>query len=365
MRPAPRRRLALDRSTARPPPGPRHRCGRRWRGSARRGRATEGDSGIKTLTFTVQADAPVGAGGAQLQLTSSNCSATAGVDYVGIDAPVTFAAGEDAKTVQVTVNGDLVDESDETFSVVLTGPVALTGQLSATGTITDDDTAVVNSSTASVAEGTSAGTTDAVLTLTLSAPADHPVSLRADTALAEGSAQADDFVATSVVVTFPAGSLQQQVTVPIVADSRPETDESVGVVFSSPAGGILAAPGAQVQISDDDPWTVSGPASVSATEGDSSGAPKIVHVTATLNAPAPARGLRVDFKTVDGTAKAGTDYIARSGTLTFAAGATTAVVDIELVDDLAFESTETFSVVFSNVRFGPAPAPLATTALEA
>ena len=313
---------------------------------------TEGNSGTTTLTFTVQTDAPVGVGGIQLQLISSDDTATAGEDYVAIDVPVNFAQGDDSATVSVTVNGDLVDESDESFDVELTGPVPLTGQLTAIGTITDDDTAV-SANDVAVTEGTGGGTTSAVLTLTLSAPADHEVTVDMETSLAAGSAQADDFVATSATVTFPAGSVQQQVTVPIVADSQPETDESVGVLFGNPAGGTLATAGALVQVADDDPWSVSGPATVNVTEGDPSSGPRVVQVTATLNAASPSRGVLVEYSTVDGTALAGTDYVARSGTLTFAAGETTAVVEIELIGDLTHESTETFSVVFSAVRFAP------------
>ena len=326
---------------------------------------TEGDAGTTTMTFTVQADAPVGAGGVELQLTSSDDTATAGADYVAIDVPVTFAAGDESATVSVTINGDLVDESDETFDVELTGPVPLAGDLTATGTITDDDTSQVSAADVTIVEGTSAGTTNAVIALTLSAPADHAVSVQADTALAAGSAQAGDFVATSLTVTFPAGSVQQQVTVPIVADSQPEVDEFVGVLLSNPTGGALATTSVSVQIADDDPWTVTGPVTVFVTEGDPADGRRVAQVTATLNAPAPARDLQVEFTTVDGSAQAGKDYVARSGTLAFAAGETTAVVEIELINDVSEEPTETFSVVFSNIRFAPLAPRLQADAPEA
>ncbi|MEQ1702365.1 MAG: Calx-beta domain-containing protein, partial [Ilumatobacteraceae bacterium] len=319
----------------------------------------EGNAGTTTLTFTVLADAPVGAGGAELQLTSSDDTATAGEDYVAIDVPVTFAAGDETATVSVTINGDLVDESDESFDVELTGPVPLTGDLTATGTITDDDTAEVSAATVLVTEGSGGGTTSAVVTFVLSTPADHTVTVDVATSLADGTAQADDFVATTGTVTFPAGSVQQQFTVPIVADNQPETNELVALLLSNPTGGTLAAQGMFVQIADDDPWTVSGPVTVNVTEGDPSGGPRTVTVTATLNAPAPGAGLLVEFVTLDGTAQAGKDYVARSGTLTIPAGETTAMVEIELINDLTRESTETFSVVFSTLRFVQRPAALA------
>lgn len=320
---------------------------------------TEGNSGTTTLTFTVQADAPVGVGGAQLQLTSSDDTATAGDDYVALDVPVDFAEGDETAAVSVTINGDLLDESDESFDVELTGPVPLTGRLTATGTITDDDTAQASAATVLVTEGSGGGTTSAVVTFALSTPADHTVTVDVATSLADGTAQADDFVATTGTVTFPAGSVQQQFTVQLVADSQPETNEFVAVLLSNPTGGTLATQGMIVQIADDDPWTVTGPVTVNVTEGNPSDGPRTVQVTATLNAPAPGAGLLVEFVTLDGTAQAGKDYVARSGTLTIPAGETTAMVEIELINDLTRESTETFSVVFSTLRFVQRPAALA------
>ena len=210
---------------------------------------------------------------------------------------------------------------------------------------------MIDASSVTVTEGTSGATTNAVITVTLSTPADHDVSLDVSTSSAAGTAQADDFVPTSVVVTFPAGSQRQELIVPIVADSQPEIDESVGVLLANARGATLATPSVNVQIVDDDAWFVSGPSSVSTTEGDLSGPPGTAQVIAELNAPAPAGGLLVDYTTVDGTAQAGSDYVARSGTLTFAPGQTKATIDIDLINDLTPESAETFTVVFSNVRF--------------
>ena len=63
----------------------------------------------------------------------------------------------------------------------------------------------------------------------------------------------------------------------------------------------------------------------------------------------------VAFATADGSAAAGADYTAASGTLTFAAGATTATIEVAILDDTTAEETETFTVTLSN----PAGATLA------
>src|SRR2546423_11959889 len=56
----------------------------------------------------------------------------------------------------------------------------------------------------------------------------------------------------------------------------------------------------------------------------------------------------VDFTTADGTATAGQDYQAVSGTLSFSDGETFKIITIPIIDDLLSEGTETFLVTLSN-----------------
>ena len=75
----------------------------------------------------------------------------------------------------MSVNGDVVDEANETFTVVLSNPAAATfADGSGQGTITDDDAApALSIGDVSLAEG-NAGTTSATFTVSLSAPAGTP-----------------------------------------------------------------------------------------------------------------------------------------------------------------------------------------------
>lgn len=57
----------------------------------------------------------------------------------------------------------------------------------------------------------------------------------------------------------------------------------------------------------------------------------------------------VDYSTADGSAKAGVDYLAASGTLTFAAGETNKTFDVQILDNSAINSNKVFTVVLSNV----------------
>ena len=63
-----------------------------------------------------------------------------------------------------------------------------------------------------------------------------------------------------------------------------------------------------------------------------------------------AHSVTVDYATADGTAKAGEDYTATSGTFTFAAGERTKTVNVPVLDDAIDEGEETFVLRLSNVR---------------
>src|SRR5437764_880447 len=56
----------------------------------------------------------------------------------------------------------------------------------------------------------------------------------------------------------------------------------------------------------------------------------------------------VSFATTDGTAHAGSDYVARSGTVTFAPGETVEQVSVPVVDDAVHEDTEGFALSLSS-----------------
>ena len=68
-------------------------------------------------------------------------------------------------------------------------------------------------------------------------------------------------------------------------------------------------------------------------------------VTRSRAAPEQAR---VNWSTADGTARAGEDYVASSGTLTFAAGETARTVAVTVLDDAHDEGEETFVLRLSN-----------------
>jgi hypothetical protein len=73
--------------------------------------------------------------------------------------------------------------------------------------------------------------------------------------------------------------------------------------------------------------------------------------TATLSAPASVP-IRVNYAPSDGSATAGSDYVARSGTFVIPAGATSATFAIEVLGDTAVEPDETLTVALRRFSRG-------------
>ena len=72
-------------------------------------------------------------------------------------------------------------------------------------------------------------------------------------------------------------------------------------------------------------------------------------VSVNLNAPSN-RTVTVNYATADGSARAGSDYAAASGRLTFAPGVTNKTVAVPVFGDRMFEATESFSIRLSGAQ---------------
>ena len=100
----------------------------------------EGDSGTTTMGFQVGLTQPAGKGGVGFDYATLDGTALAGKDYVAASGRMVIAEGETSVSLPVSVIGDTLVESDETFGLRISAiSGAQAGTLLGTGTILNDD----------------------------------------------------------------------------------------------------------------------------------------------------------------------------------------------------------------------------------
>lgn len=219
----------------------------------------EGNAGTTNATFTISLNAPAGPGGVTFDIATANDTATAGSDYVAQGpTAMTIPAGSSSATFAVLINGDTLNEPNETFFVNVANVVnATVTDAQGLGTISNDDplpTLAIDNVT--VIEG-NAGTVTATFTVTLNTASGQSVSV--NYATADGTATSgSDYVATSGMLTFTPGQTTQSIGVTVNGDIVPEGNETFGVTLSGAANATIATATGTGTISNDDvPVTVS------------------------------------------------------------------------------------------------------------
>jgi hypothetical protein len=296
---------------------------------------------------------------------SGQAPATAGDDYIAVSGTLTFVPGDTSETFDVTILDDTYDEPDETLLLTLSNPVSGTLGTPHTATLTivdDDEPAAVQFSSAAYSVGEGAGA--ATVIATLSAPSWQTVTVEyatSDPSTGSGQVPAEagsDYTAISGTLTFAPGQTSRTFDVTILDDGIDEPDETINLTLSDPVSATLGTPPtATLTIVDDDepPGVQFSSAAYSVGEGTG-----MATVTATLST-ASAMIVTVDYATSNGTATAGDDYTAASGTLNFAPGQTSRTFDVTILDDTFDEPDETLTLALSNPSNGTPGTPHTAT----
>jgi hypothetical protein len=159
-----------------------------------------------------------------------------------------------------------------------------------------------------------------------------------------------DYTGKSGVLNFAANQSTATVKVPIHGDKVTEANETFTLDLdqTNSTATIGDGSGTGTIVNDDaKPNIKIGDASVS--EGNSGTKPMTFHVTLNHRSAFP---VTVHYSTVDGTAKAGSDYVAATGTLTFAPGQVSKPVTIQIKGDKTKEKNESFLVTLYNASNG-------------
>lgn len=310
--------------------------------------------------ITVAPDAAIGARTATVT-NPSGLAASAAFSIVDQTPPgitITEPANEVA-TSSVTVRGTLSEDANVTINGLADtdpDPRAFQAVLSLTpGVNTIDVTATdpsgntgtasrsVKFLTVSIADtNISENGGSAAFTLTLSAPSSG-VSVNYQTS--NGTAQAPgDYVAAPAgsTFTFPANALTATLLVPVVSDSSDEPDETFSVTLTGGGAAIVGGTATATLLDDDGPPSVS-IADASVTEGNS-GTRNVVFKL-TLSQPSGFT-VTVDYQTANGSAQAGSDYVAAAAgsSISFPPGTTMQTVNVVVNGDTAAEPNETFLI---------------------
>jgi hypothetical protein len=200
---------------------------------------------------------------------------------------------------------------------------------------------------ASVVEGSGPQPALLVFKVGLAHPAATPSLVSYSTV--DGSAQGGvDYEPTSGTLTFvPGQPLEQLVEVPVYGDSTDEPQERLELVLSAPVNAEVDGGRALgLIVDDDDPTTrVSLRGDCAVVEGDAG--PRPCPIEAFLSEPS-AQQVTVEYLTSPQTATSGVDYLAASGTLTFAPGTLSQTVTVAVLGDVAVEPGETFFLNLAN-----------------
>jgi len=189
------------------------------------------------------------------------------------------------------------------------------------------------------------GTTNATFRLTLSSATNVDVTVHYATA--DGSALAGtDYVGGTGDLVIPAGQTSATVTVAVMGDRLVEPTESFAVNLTGATGATIGDGQGTGDISDDEPRVSIGDATK--REGRN-GKTTLLTFTVTLSVLYD-QPVTMSFQTVNGTATTSdNDYVAKTGTLTFAPGETTKTITIVVKGDSKKEASETFYLDLSGL----------------
>jgi diadenosine tetraphosphate (Ap4A) HIT family hydrolase len=285
--------------------------------------------------------------------TEDDAATLANNDYQAASGHVTFAPKATTATITVFINGDVTREDWETLAIVLTNPVNATLRDFGFGpgvgfvTIQDDDAEPkINIGDVAVQEGNT-GETNFVFSVSLTRPSSAAVSVHwttQDGTAVGGNLPDGDYTPASGVITFGEKETKATVTVQVHGDNTIEPDETFSVRLTQPLHATIQDnTGVATIVNDDGTISI---ADASVMEGNAGTTDLVFKVSLSV---AATEKVTVNYHTTDGTATvANNDYVAASGTLSFAPGETSQNVTVVVNGDTKLEGDETLNVVLDS-----------------
>ena len=279
-------------------------------------------------------------------ISAQDGTATAGDDYTApVDKVVVFPPGQTVRRVSIPVSEDNIEEDDETItlhaSAEAAGGVQWSDSAQGTGTIEDAGPATGVAPLVATFENVpdehleDAFTVDIIFSEPPVGPKRPEVrsALRVDGGRATRVRRVGGDAKHRRVTIEPWGWGDVRVTLPTM------TNCTVPGTLCTAAGGLHESTVGT---------TIPGPATLSVADARVEEAPDATLAFAVTLTRERSKETRVDYATEDGTADAGADYTATSGTLTFAPGETARTILVPVLDDAHDEDEETVLLKLSN-----------------
>ena len=286
--------------------------------------------------------------------TTTNGSATAGVDYIPTNGVVRFDPGQTSKYFTVGLLGSTNQLDNLTVGLTLSNGAP--PQFASVGSPSDAMLIILTTNFSigrisfsatnySCGEGDGYGYVTVVRTNGTAGI----VSVRYTTA--DGTAKAGvDYIATNNILSFAEGETVKTIAIPVLNDAIREPDKTILLSLSDPTGGVGLGPNTKAVLTVYDSslplpsYFIFATNTFGAMESDPYA---FITVVRTNN----LRGsVAVDFATGDGTAVAGVNYGATNGTLYFTNNQLAAVFQVPLVNDTLGNADRSLNLTLSNPR---------------
>jgi gliding motility-associated-like protein len=283
--------------------------------------------------------------------------AAVGKDYASLSGVVTIPAGNNSVDLPITVIDDQEVEGTESVTLAVTSGTStglvFTGGSSETINIADDDNIPANLVLTIIkANDAAEPTTDGSFSISLPSGVTVSEDITVNYTVAGTASAGTDYTTLSGTATILAG--QNSVSVPVLI-----IDDQIMEVTKTVIATLTGATSANFSFS------ATGSATVNIIDDENSAANKVLTISKTADASEPAsngnfsislptgviatENITVNY-TVAGTAAAGIDYTALSGTVTIPAGQNAVNIPVLVIDDKVLEVTKTVIATLTNAN---------------
>jgi len=266
-------------------------------------------------------------------------SATQPADHNLANSSVIFAAGEETKTFSFLIVNDSLQEATESIIITMDSLVgAVAGDVNQHTVLITDDDAIPDLyfASASTVVSESAGLVN--IAVSVSNPSSSSVTVPYSVSGTSSTPSDHNLVDSSI--TIAAGQTSGVIAITVVDDSMDEPSETVIVTIGAPTGANLLNPSVhQVTITDNDSAPAVSFATASSAASESAGAQSIA-----VSISEPSSFIVSIPVSVSGSATQGSDYSLATSIVTIPAGSSGATFEVTLLNDSAYEGSETLVI---------------------